>query len=311
MARGGRSRVLRSVMSDGAGRQAERLHKLLAAAGVASRRRCETLIESGRVTVDGQRVTALPAWIDAGEQTVRVDGRRVPLARAARAPLHLALNKPRGVVTTTADPQGRRTVLDLLDREATEGRRLFPVGRLDVDSTGLILLTDDGAFANRITHPRYGLEKVYEVHVRGEVDDEALEQIRRGVRLAHPGAGRDPRVRRATPAAVERIGGSRGRSQPGTVLRVTLREGQNREIRRLLARFDFPVKRLKRVAIGPVGLRGLGSGAWRPLTPEEVRGLVRRTRSGRGARKGGKPHGPSGAGSQSSPSGARRRRSAR
>ncbi len=260
----------------------QRLQKLLAAAGVASRRKCEQLIEEGHVFVNGQRVTQLPVFIDPDSDVVEVDGLVISQPPGdkktdrPRKQTHttVMLYKPRHVICTASDPQQRKTVLDLIQLE----KRLFPVGRLDADSTGLILLTDDGELAQHLTHPSYEVPKRYRVSVRGRISDDAVEKLRRGLYLAPPGskkraaAGGKPRT--AVKAAAEQVRVLRRFTDrtrgDGTELSITLREGRNREIRRMLARLGFKVRRLHRVAVGPLQLKGLAVGEWRRLTPVEL-----------------------------------------
>lgn len=237
----------------------ERLQKILAASGIASRRECEELITEGRVEVDGQVVTELGVRVDRSRQEIRVDGEK--LARPKL--VYFAVNKPTGVVTTARDPAGRPRVTDLLPPSLG---RVFPVGRLDMESEGLILLTNDGDLAERLTHPRHGVHKVYEVQVAGFPDPKVLEQLRRGVHLSEGYAH----------AVDVRVRGTRKRS---TILEMVLDEGRNREIRRLLARVGHKVQRLTRIAVGPIRLGELPLGAYRRLTPEELRKL---SETGRG-----------------------------
>jgi 23S rRNA pseudouridine2605 synthase len=232
----------------------ERLQKVLAAAGVASRRECEQLIREGRVEVDGNVVTELGLRVDRGRQEIRVDGERL-----SQPKLHyFAVNKPRGVVSTARDPSGRPRVIDLLPPDLP---RVFNVGRLDLHSEGLILVTNDGELANCLTHPRHGIKKTYHIQVAGHPESEVLRQLVGGVHLAEGFA----HVESA------RI---KSRRKQSTVLEVVLSEGRNREIRRLLARFGHKVQRLVRVAVGPVRLGDLPPGAVRRLTREEIQSLV-------------------------------------
>ncbi len=232
---------------------AERLQKVLAAAGVGSRRECEQLIVDGRVEVDRSVVTELGTRVDRSHQEIRVDGE--PLARPRL--VYYVLNKPSGVVSTARDPAGRPRVTDLVPPDAG---RLFCVGRLDMASEGLILLTNDGEFADRLTHPRYGVEKTYDVQVAGHPEPSVLAVLRRGVYLAE-GMARVSRVR------------IKNRRKQCTTLEIVLDEGRNREIRRLLAKVGHKVQCLTRVAVGPVRLGDLPSGAYRPLSRDELRSL--------------------------------------
>jgi 23S rRNA pseudouridine2605 synthase len=232
----------------------QRLQKVMAARGAGSRRACEELILAGRVQVDRQVVTELGFKVDPARQEIRVDG------EVLRAPalVYYAVHKPRGIVSTHDDPSGRPRVVDLVP----ERQRVFTVGRLDLHSEGLILLTNDGELANHLAHPRYGVEKAYEVVVAGDISREALEALKRGVYLAEGFA------------KVEEIH-VRERHRTYTLLEMTLREGRNRELRRLLARVGHKVQRLIRVAIDGVRLGELKPGDWRILTVEEIESLRR------------------------------------
>jgi pseudouridine synthase len=233
---------------------AERLQKILARAGFASRRGAERLMLEGRVSVNGAIVHELGTKADLERDDVRVDGVRV---KAPKGPVYLVLNKPRGVVTTRSDPERRQTVMDLVPGVAG----LFPVGRLDVTTEGLILLTNDGAFAERVAHPRYEVPRVYHAKVSGVPDASALERLRRGVRVDGELMAVD-RVR-----VVE--------ADNNAWVEVTLHEGKQHEVKRLLEAVGHPVSKLRRVAIGPVTSRGLEPGQFRALAPEEVEGLRR------------------------------------
>ena len=234
----------------------ERLQKLLAAAGYGSRRSAETLIVDGRVTVDG-RVATLGERADLALQRIEVDGRVLPPpARTAVWMLH----KPRGYLVSARDPHGRRTVYDLL-RDAPRGLRY--VGRLDYESEGLLLLTTDGELAHRLAHPRYEVWKTYVAEIEGEASEDGLDRLRRGIDL-EDGPAAPARVERASDPRVPR-----GHS----LLRVAVREGKNREVRRMLAAIGHEVTRLLRVELGGVGLGELPAGASRPLTADEERRL--------------------------------------
>ena len=238
----------------------ERLQKFLARAGVASRRHAEALIQAGRVQVNGQVVTALGTKVHPAKDVVQVDGRvvQVPVSQ-----VYLLLHKPAGVVTTASDPQGRQTVLDLLPREL-QAQRVFPVGRLDLDSEGLLLLTNDGEFALHLTHPRYEQEKEYHALVRGRPTPAALESLRRGLLL--PGE-----TRPTAPARARLLRPGDGET---TWIAVTLHEGRKRQVRRMLEAVGHPVMRLVRVRVGPLKLGDLQPGRWRYLTEEEVARLT-------------------------------------
>lgn len=231
-------------------RPGERLQKVLAASGVASRRECEQLMLEGRVEVDGQVVKELGTKVDQACQDIRVDG--VTLTRPKR--VYYAVHKPTGVVCTARDPSGRPRVIDMLPD--SEGR-VFNVGRLDINSEGLILVTNDGALADQLTHPRYGIEKTYEVYVQGHPDREVLDKLHKGVHLAE-GFAQVVSIR------------TKKRLKNTTALEMVLDEGRNREVRRLFARVGHKVQRLVRIAIGPIRLGEMPRGAVRKLTSQEV-----------------------------------------
>jgi len=240
----------------------------MADAGVGSRRACEALIEAGEVVVNSKMVTTLPAWVDPEEDHIVVQGK--PLPQADRK-LYIMLNKPPRTLSTAKDEPGadRRTVTDLVDHPAAP--RLFPIGRLDYDTVGLILLTNDGELANRLTHPRYGVPKTYKVSVKGELDEEAIAELERGIYLAQRKAGRTEGAVRTAHVEIALI----ARDRDKTVVELTLREGRNRQVRRMLAAVGYPVKKLERVGMGPVKLKGLARGQWRELTRDEIRLLKR------------------------------------
>lgn len=245
----------------------ERLQRVLADAGVASRRECERLIESGAVEVNGEVVTRLPAFVDPETDRILVEGR--PIRRERERKLYILLNKPARTLTTNADEPGsdRRTVIDLV--EHPQKSRLFPVGRLDYDTTGLLLLTNDGDLANQLTHPRYGVPKTYRAVVKGTIEDEAVAELERGIFLADRKAGRTQGASRTAHVEVRVVLRERDR----TTLELTLREGRNRQVRRLLAAVGYPVKKLERVGMGPLSLKGVARGAWRELDRHEIRAL--------------------------------------
>jgi len=334
-----------------------RLQKAMANAGIASRRECETMIVDGRVTVNGDRITKLPAWVDPFEDRVEVDGE--PLIKpkksskrfASAGKVYIMVHKPRGVLCTNDDPEGRRKLIDLIDPSAVpRGVRLFPVGRLDADSTGLILMTNDGELTHRLTHPSFGITKRYLVSAKGRLVEEDLTRLRKGLILTHrtapgsyspgsdnaanrgseggghdgyektPGPSSDafpgkapgrsawsaatqnkaqsqtpspapaykkpagkttasdgkPAIKRAAMQAVTILRHETDRTRGDrTTLAVTLTEGQNREIRRLLARVGIKVRKLKRTALGPVRLKGLAPSEWRMLSNQEIWALRR------------------------------------
>jgi 23S rRNA pseudouridine2605 synthase len=229
-----------------------RLQKFLASAGVGSRRHCEELITSGRVEVEGSPVIELGSKVLPG-QHVTVDG--VPVATSRH--VYFLVNKPQGVVSTNDDPAGRTRVVDLLPPTR---ERLFTVGRLDMSSEGLMLVTNDGDLANRLAHPRYGIEKTYQVLVAGSPDLDVVASLRRGVHLAEG-------VARATSVRVKKS------LKQSTLLEIVLCEGKNREIRRVLAKVGHKVLTLKRIAIGPLRLADMAPGEFRRLTGDELRSL--------------------------------------
>jgi len=233
---------------------AERLQKILSQAGVASRRASEQLMLEGRVAVNGVTVRELGSKADPAHDDIRVDGRRIKVVQQHR---YILLNKPRGYVTTRSDPQQRPTVIDLL-----RGVRdyIYPVGRLDFDSEGLLLLTNDGDLAARLTHPRHGVARVYEARVLGVPDAHDIDRLARGVTIDGRPTG---------PAQVAlRPGGRRG--DDSATLIVTIREGRNRQVRKMCDAIGHPVTHLKRVAIGPIRDAKLQVGRWRDLTAAEV-----------------------------------------
>lgn len=231
----------------------ERLQKIIASAGLASRREAEAWIRDGRVSVNGRVVTELGTRADLHRDIVRVDGRR--LTRPERR-VAILLNKPRGFLSTCSDPDKRPTVLDLVRRVR---ERIYPVGRLDFNSEGLLILTNDGDLALAVTHPRNRCRKVYRVKVRGIPPEEVLRRVGSGVVLEG---------RRTLPATVTRV-----RSEKNAWLEITLTEGRKNQIREVFQRVGYPVLKLKRIAIGGIGDRGLAPGEWRSLTEEEVRRL--------------------------------------
>ena len=231
-----------------------RLQKALSQAGVASRRAAEAMIEEGRVEVNGRVVTTQGLRVDPGRDTIRVDGARIP---APRRHTYLLLNKPRGVVATMDAPEGREKLAQYVPRH----QRLYHVGRLDTDTEGLIILTNDGEFAHRLAHPSYEVRKTYLVDAEGLIDDRVLHRLEKGLRL-EDGPIRPDRVRLV----------SRGPSR--TLVRITLHSGRNRIVRRMMDSVGHPVRRLARIGIGPVRLGDLASGGTRELTREELGTLL-------------------------------------
>ncbi len=239
----------------------ERLQKILSQAGVASRRAAERLIAEGRVTVNGQTIREMGTKADLAVDDIRVDGRRIKRTERLR---YILLYKPSGYVTTRSDPQRRRTVIDLL-----HGVReyVYPVGRLDYDTEGLLLLTNDGDLAAKLTHPRHEVERTYEARVAGMPDDEAIDRLRRGIPLDG---------RRTLPADVTLV--NQGRRDRYGILRITIREGRNRQVRRMCEAVGHPVDTLTRVKLGPISDRRLKPGEWRDLRDGEIDALKRLAR---------------------------------
>jgi 23S rRNA pseudouridine2605 synthase len=237
-----------------------RLQKLLAQSGVASRRKCEELMLAGLVVVDGEVVTRLGTKVDPTAAVIRVDGKRLP---PISPHVYLVVNKPRGVVSTMSDPEGRRTLSDLV---ADRPERLFHVGRLDTDTSGLILLTNDGDFAQRMAHPSYEVDKTYVAEVEGEVHRGVIKTLLAGVTLEDG------------PVTVSRarvVSGAHGKNSPGkSIVELVIHEGRNRIVRRLLDHVGHPVRRLTRTAIGPVQLGRLAPGEVRELTLDELGELL-------------------------------------
>jgi len=261
---------------------AERLQKIIAAAGIASRRKAEELITGGLVSVNGQIVTELGSKADIEQDHIRVNGK---LLKGPERPVYVLLNKPKGYVTTVTDPEGRPTVLDLVRRI---GARVYPVGRLDYLSEGLLLLTNDGELAQKLTHASSHVPKTYLVKISGKASDEEIEKLRRGITLPperaplKPGAGRPEAQRRRRSAAVK--------TAPAQIkllheaanpwYEVTLIEGRNRQLRRMFEQIGHPVEKIKRVRYGPLAL-DVEAGEFRHLTAQEVAKL----RTGTGTRR--------------------------
>jgi 23S rRNA pseudouridine2605 synthase len=233
-----------------------RLHKLLAQSGVASRRKCEELMLAGSVTVDGEVVTRLGTKVNPATAVVRVDGVRLP---PVSPHVYLALNKPTGVVSTMSDPQGRPTLTEFV---AARPERLFHVGRLDTDTAGLLLLTNDGEFAQRMAHPSYEVDKTYVAEVDGRVSKATLEVLLNGVTLD------DGPV---TVSAARLVGQG---VQDRSIVELVIHEGRNRIVRRLLEHVGHPVRKLTRTAIGPIQVTGMKVGALRELTNDELGSLL-------------------------------------
>jgi 23S rRNA pseudouridine2605 synthase len=235
--------------------EGERLQKVLARVGLASRRASEELIAKGRVTVNGE-IAELGRRVDITADRVEVDGTPIPIAPGL---VHLLLNKPRGVVSTADDPQGRPTVIELVPDEP----RVFPVGRLDQDTEGLLILTNDGELTHRLTHPRFGVEKEYLAHVQGRPTRGTVRRLREGVELSDG---------LTAPAEASLLAPD--------LLRLVIHEGRNRQVRRMCEAVGHPVERLVRTRIGPLADRRLKPGTWRPLTVDEVLDLERSVEAG-------------------------------
>jgi 23S rRNA pseudouridine2605 synthase len=273
-------RVSPDPARDGRG---ERLQRVLADAGVASRRDVEYAVRAGRVRVNGRRVLELPCLVDPARDLIELDGEVLDLARAgsrARPRIYLMLNKPKGVISTARDPGGRANVVDLVRAAVPRGDRVYPVGRLDADSTGLVLLTNDGELAHRLSHPSSGIAKEYRVAVQGALEPAALARLSKGMFLADPDRpeGGAKRARMREVRVLKRMRNRRGGDL--SLVSVTLTEGLNREIRRLFARVGIKVRSLERVALGPLRLGRLPPGRWRALDGEEVLALRRSVRLG-------------------------------
>lgn len=249
----------RSIPATEPGSEEIRLNRFLAMLGVGSRRDCDEVVASGRVKIDGRPVREPGVRVVPGVTKVTLDG--APLVNPPRR-IVLLLNKPLGYVSTVSDPMGRPTVLDLC-KHVTRGHRVFPVGRLDVNTTGAILLTNDGMLCYRLTHPRFGIARIYMVRVRGHVDEQRLSRLARQSGRAAAGT-----VARVPVELVKQIGKE-------TILRITLREGRQRQVRRMCEAVGLRVVRLKRVQFGPVSIRKLPLGAVRPLEAKEIERLRR------------------------------------
>lgn len=278
-------------------RRGPRIQKVLAESGVDSRRACEALVAEGRVSVNGQVLDGLPAWVNPESDDIRVDGKRL---RAPERHVYAMLFKPKSVLSTNSDPEGRALAIDLVEHPSKA--RLYPVGRLDIDSSGLLLLTNDGELANRLTHPRFEMPKGYEVTVAGSVTPETLAAIGRaiGESVTEGAAGR---AGQAGPGAGSR--GARGagsgsreirtglsvlkRDAQKTLLYIEVRESRGTPLRQMLQAMGHPVKKLRRVRMGPLQLKGLQIGQWRDLTPRELvalRAAAFATPQQRAARRG-------------------------
>lgn len=233
----------------------ERLQKVLAQAGIASRRKCEEYITSGRVEVNDKKVTELGVKVDPEKDVIKVDGR--PIRQQKK--LYLMMNKPKGVITSVNDPKGRKVVTDFLE---DVGERVYPIGRLDYDTEGLLLLTNDGDFANLLMHPRHHVPRTYHATVKGTPHGSVLDKLRSGVKL-------DDGV--TAPAEIEYHDVDEEKKE--SVISITIYEGRNRQVRRMFEAVNYPVERLRRVQYGPITLAGLTRGRYRHLSLEEVESL--------------------------------------
>jgi 23S rRNA pseudouridine2605 synthase len=243
----------------------ERIQKVLANAGVASRRNVEEMVQQGRVSVNGRVLTELPILIDPAKDKVAVDDEPVRLrGRETDKRYYLVMNKPRGVYSTNVAQGEQKRAIDLLPPDFPA--RVYPVGRLDAESEGLLLLTNDGELTNQLTHPRYGVPKTYKAVVDGFVGPGVIDQLAQGVWLADPKSGKGFKTGRTHAKVVKR-------ARDKSVLELTLREGRNRQVRRMLAKVGHKVRSLTRTRMGPLTLHGLDPGDMRMLTPREVREL--------------------------------------
>jgi 23S rRNA pseudouridine2605 synthase len=242
-----KKREFDSTKQKGVGKQ--RLQKFLAAAGVDSRRNCEELILDGDVKVNRKVIDTLPAFVDPEIDIITVNGRRIKHAEK----VYFLLNKPKGVICTNSDPQGRKLAIDLIDTK----ERIYCVGRLDIDTTGLLMLTNDSELANRLTHPRYELPKTYEVMLKERISGEAIEKLKKGTWLSEGKTGK---------SAVKVL----KRSQKDSTIEITIRQGLNRQIRRMLAKVDCRVKSLRRTKVGNITLKGIAVGQYKELTKSQI-----------------------------------------
>lgn len=245
----------------------ERLQRVLSDAGVASRRECETLILEGAVTVNGKTIDTLPAWVDPGSDRIEVYGK--PLRKAERH-VYVMLFKPRGTVCTNSDPEGRPRAIDLVRHPSKP--RLYCVGRLDLDASGLLILTNDGEFANRLTHPRYEVPKGYDLTLDGRIDAEGLAALRG--KLFGKGPRARPKAGEGARSSLRLISNDADKS----VVHLEICEHRNLRIKEMMLALGHPVKKMRRTSFGPLRLKGLAVGEWRDLTSREVEQLRSSTR---------------------------------
>ena len=234
----------------------ERLQKILAAAGIDSRRNCEELILDGAVRVNRDIVDELPAFVDPENDVITVNGKRIKSADK----VYYLLNKPKGVICTNSDPQGRKKAIDLVDCD----QRIFCVGRLDIDTIGAIILTNDSELTNRLTHPKFELPKTYEVKLKGRIDGDAIEKLKKGVWLS------EGRTEKSSVKVLKR-------SHSESLIQVVIRQGLNRQVRRIMARVGFKVASLKRTQIGNITIKGMRVGQYRKLTQGQIDYLMKAT----------------------------------
>lgn len=227
----------------------QRLHKILAAAGIDSRRKCEELILEGAVEVNGKVIDSLPAFADPQKDTIKVNGRKIRFEEK----VYYLLNKPKGVICTNSDPQGRRKAIDLVPTN----KRIFCVGRLDADTTGIILLTNDSELSNKLTHPKYGLSKKYVAEIKSDISTAQLEKLKKGIWLA------EGKTNKASIKIMKR-------NFKESMIEISIKQGLNRQIRRMFANVGLIVKSLKRTHFAKLDSRGLGVGNYRTLTQKEV-----------------------------------------
>jgi len=258
----------------------DRIQKVLANAGVASRRNVEEMVQQGRVAVNGRVMSQLPILVDPSKDKITVDDEPVRLREATREPhVYVLMNKPKGVYSTNVAQGEQRRAIDLLPPKFP---RVYPVGRLDAESKGLLLLTNDGDLTNRLTHPRYGVAKTYRAVVDGYVHGDTLDQLKRGIWLADPKSGQGFKTGRSS-IRIDK------RTRTRTILEITIREGRNRQVRRMLAKIGHKVRELTRIRMGPLTLHGLDPGQFRLLNRREVRQLQELPHETRGATDGKHP----------------------
>jgi 23S rRNA pseudouridine2605 synthase len=232
----------------------QRLQKVLAAAGIGSRRKCEQLILSGTVEVNKRTVNELPVFVDPQKDIITVNGKKIQPATLPQVKkVYFLFNKPKGVICTSSDPLGRKKAVDFIPAD----ERIFCVGRLDADTTGVIILTNDSELANKLTHPRYEVPKTYIARVKGQVSGEAVEKLKKGIWLS------EGKTSKASVRVLKR-------DHKEALIEITIRQGLNRQVRRMLAKVGLPVKSLKRTRIGNITAQGLGTGKFRALTKAEI-----------------------------------------